>query len=141
MWLREKKMLNNFQVNIFPVWKKEIYDIIWYELEIIVDWESLSFDATGYTTPTEPYSDIYHEFFDKYIFGIIKNTFAKICVDDFSKEAFKNWVQDLRIKYEEWITPYIPFDYKSGSLYVNLSPTTDNSSREQDLQDFIEKNL
>ena len=141
MWLREKKYLNSFQTNVFPTWKKELSDILWSDLDIIIDWDSVMFDTTPYGENEVWYTDVYHRFFTEHYFNMMKNVLTTMCADDFTKDALKAWLKAISISGINE-SSYPRYEMNAWTLLMKRTPIAAVwSSDEKDMQTFIENNL
>jgi len=135
MGLAEKRIIKEFETNVFPGLKQKIDEAAGFTVPIEVRWETLAKE--------ERYSHQWAGSWSNVYFQPIIDAFKQICVDDMGKEALKGAlkrivVQNTKDSYSsDWAT------FESGVLtldyqFANVDAVRD---RMEKLKTAVEKAL
>ena len=136
MGLAEKRIVKAYQEGTYQELVKEINTLAGFDLEIEVDWSSLS---------NNTYSNIWEQSFSQVYFTPIINAFKAITVDDLGKEALQETLKKIVVKNEnEYASPRDAYGFEKDTLTINHSSykNIDNvAERSKYLTEFLESKL
>ncbi|NVJ01678.1 hypothetical protein HV824_26655 [Myxococcus sp. AM009] len=135
MGLAERRIVKDFETNIFPDLKKQIDEAAGFDVPVEVKWDTL--------TKSDQYSGAWVASWPKIYFQPIINAFKNICVDDMGKEALagglkKVIIQDAKDSYSsDWAI------FEGGTLTLDhqFCNADDVDDRTHTLQKTLEKAL
>ena len=114
MGLKEKRIIQAFQNDLFPALETEINTAAGYTVPLNISWDTLMEDR---------FSHIYNDTFPKIYFLPLIEAFKAICVDDMGVELLKAGLKEVIIvneNDEHNIERAITFE--DGVLKINHSP-------------------
>ncbi|TPN83402.1 hypothetical protein [Aquimarina algicola] len=136
MGLAEKRIIKNFQEVDYKVLLNKINDIAGFEVELEIDWDSLS---------SNDYSHLWESTFPKIYFQPIIEAFKAITTDDMGKEALKESISKITIQDKsDNASANSTYSFKDGNLmidhsaYINADMVEDRSKA---LIEVLEQNL
>ncbi|NER07899.1 MAG: hypothetical protein F6K17_37785 [Okeania sp. SIO3C4] len=136
MGLNEKRAIKSIQDGLFPKMKQETLEILGFEVEFEVKWDTLIIDDI---------SHLYEEGFEVVYFRPMIDAFKSIVSDDLGKEALQAALKKIVIKSENDIgtaprwaafeNGVLTLDHKINSNFTMVS------DRKETLQALLEKTL
>ncbi|BDD07298.1 hypothetical protein AUTU_47810 (plasmid) [Aureibacter tunicatorum] len=126
----------SFAENKYPDYKQQILDVVGYELEIDVDWDSLAKDGNV---------DQYELSIPDVYFAPVLKVFKDVCQDDMGKEALQEVVKKIEFKNENDIWSARDWVKLKGDVLILDHETTTNSGNIDDrayyLNEVLENNF
>jgi hypothetical protein len=138
MGLTERRAQKEFIDNVFPALKAEIGKACGFDVEVTVDWDSITKDE---------YSHMYREAWPKVYFEPTIEAFKAICVDDMGREALKAKLKKIVMHNKHGIyygDRWASFDDGSGTLTLDHEPVSnvdDVKDRKEGVQKLLESKL
>ena len=127
MGLAERRAVKNFSDSDFSKLKAKIDAVAGFDVPFDVAWDTLAEDD---------YAHMLEDSIPKVYFKPILEAFREIAVDDMGKEALKEGVENVVVRW----TGEKSIDFEDGVLTVDHSPVS-NVDRWEDRRDSIQKAL
>ncbi len=136
MGLAEKRIIKSYQEGQFQEHVKEINEIAGKEIDIVVDWDSLS---------NNEYSHLWEDSFTKIYFTPIIEALKSIAADDMGKEALNESLSKIDIKDANDIySAGMAYSFSNSTLHVDHSPFSNVdqiNERTEALTSLLEENM
>ncbi|AKU98676.1 hypothetical protein AKJ09_05340 [Labilithrix luteola] len=136
MGLAERRAVQNFKDNSFPVLKKQIDATCGFDIPFEIAWDKLTVDG---------FDHVYEQGFTEVYFRPILSAFQSICADDMGKDALKGVLKQVAItNTSENSSPSTGYSFTDGVLKIDLSPVRNidyTKDRTEKLQALLESKL
>lgn len=116
MGLAQRRIVTEFQQNVFPEWKKSFDAIVGFEIPFDVKWDTLTND--DYDKKEQ-----YFEWWPMVYFKPLTDAFTSLCSDQMGKDAVKSSVKSIVIDGSEGSSPNAS-SFENGVLTIQHKPQT-----------------
>lgn len=135
MGLAEKRAVEKFKNEQYPLWVSKICQIVGFQVALDVNWEKLC---------KEGFADSYQEYFDKVYFLPLEQGLKSIAIDQMGKDALKNGLKKVVVTNTK--NSYSPnhFTFEGGVLTIDHDPASnvdDVKDRSEMIQKLLEQNF
>jgi len=136
MGLAERRIVKSYQEDAYPKLVKEINTLAGYDIEIEVNWDSIS---------DNEHSAIWEESFTKVYFTPVINMLKSITMDEMGKEALKESLKKIVITNDNGnYYPSNAYSFENSTLTIDHSSFSNVSNvneRSEYLTEFMESKL
>ena len=127
--------MKEFQATKFVAWKAKLYEIVGFEPEIEVKWDTINLEESNLGRDTT------FEYFEEVWFTPLLRVFEQICSDDMGKEAVRDGLKKIVIDGSKG-TSWSESSFKDGELHIlHLFDTNTKDDRVTGWTQMIEARL
>lgn len=116
MNLNQRRAVAAFQENYFPKWKKQIAEVVGFDVPVDVKWETLFYKAES----DDP--KVLTEYWEKIFFEPTLKTFQAICIDDMAKSAVKTGIKGIFMSGGDPYSPESSGKFDNGIFSITHLP-------------------
>lgn len=138
MNLNQRRAVAEFQENYFTNWKKQIGEVVGFDVPVDVKWDTLFYKADS----DEPKALM--GYWEKIFFEPTLKTMQAICVDDMAKSAIKTGLKGISMAGGDPYSPESSGTFENGVFSITHQPNAnidDGEKRARAWQKLIEAKL
>lgn len=135
MGLAERRAVEQFKNEDYPVWKAKIDQVTGFDVPVDVKWEELA---------VPDYADSYASFFPKVYFQPMVDALTAVTIDEMGRSAVRDGLKKVVIRNTDQYSSTSGFAFDGGVLTIDHRPHSNvdyADERAKGLQKVLESGL